>query len=228
MSFRSIAALSAFALLLTGCASAPQLPVPMNPAALAAPAKVGVMMTALPKVDTEFPGAGCLLCLAAASVANSELTNHTKTLPYEDLPQLKEQVAAILKQKGSNSIVITDAIEINKLPDAKTSGPNIARQDFSALGAKYGIDKLLVIAISDIGFKRPYASYIPTGEPKAEVNGVSYLVNLSNNTFEWYAPLRVVKGTDKWDEPPKFPGLTNAYFQAIEQLKDDVTKPLVK
>jgi hypothetical protein len=36
----------------------------------------------------------------------------------------------------------------------------------------------------------------------------------------------VQKATDgDWDEPPKFPGLTNAYFQAVEQFKDGAKKP---
>ena len=49
---------------LLGCASSPQLPVSFTDNALSG--RVGVVMTALPKVDTSFPGASCLLCLAAA------------------------------------------------------------------------------------------------------------------------------------------------------------------
>ena len=28
-----------------------------------------------------------------------------------------------------------------------------------------------------------------------------------------------------WDEPAKFPGLTNAYFQVVELGKDEVLRP---
>src|SRR2546426_4486990 len=95
--------------LLVGCATPPQPPVPLAATTLTTPAnKVGVAMSALPKVDTQFPGAACLLCLAAASVANSELTTYTRTLPYEDLPKLKDQVAEILRKKGTNATVIAE------------------------------------------------------------------------------------------------------------------------
>jgi hypothetical protein len=39
------------------------LPVALSPAALnATDMRIGVAMSALPKVDTTFPGADCLLC----------------------------------------------------------------------------------------------------------------------------------------------------------------------
>jgi hypothetical protein len=40
-------------------------------------------------------------------------------------------------------------------------------------------------------------------------------------------PLNMTKSADdKWDEPAKYPGLTNAYFQAIELGQDHFLKPL--
>ena len=39
----------------------------------------------------------------------------------------------------------------------------------------------------------------------------------------------VARGTEgTWDEPPKFPGLTNAYYQALETAMDTVKKPFAK
>jgi hypothetical protein len=59
------------------------------------------------------------------------------------------------------------------------------------------------------------------------LQGVGYIVNLKNNTYEWYLPVLVTKAADQnWDEPPKFPGLTNAYFQALEIGKDSFLRPL--
>lgn len=225
-SVRSI--LAALALLLGGCVAAPQQPVPLAPqiAGSGSP-RLGIAMTALPKVNTFFPGANCLLCIAAAEIANQSLTAHTQTLPYEDLPTLKEQAAAALATKGLQTKVIGEPINVAALPDNKTKGPNIARKDFSSLQTKYQIDKLLVIDITMLGMIRPYASYFPGSDPKAVIDGTGYIVNLSNNTFEWYAPLNVTRSADgTWDEAPSFPGLTNAYFQVIEKGKDNVLKPL--
>lgn len=213
--------------LLAGCASAPQLPVPVAAKTFAAPSnRIGVVMTALPAVDTQFPGAYCLLCMAAASVANSELTKYTKTLPYEDFPKLNVQLAEILKKKGA-AVTMIDALDIAALPDYDSKAPNFAKKDFRPLKAKYNVDKLLVVTIGMIGIERNYASYIPSGDPKARVAGTSYIVNLNDNALEWYLPVNAMKSSDgKWDEPPKFPGLTNAYFQALEMARDAIVTPL--
>src|ERR1700744_2579653 len=45
---------------------------------------VGIMVTSA-KVDTSFPGAGCLLCIAMANGANSALTKHAHTMSNQDV-----------------------------------------------------------------------------------------------------------------------------------------------
>jgi PBP1b-binding outer membrane lipoprotein LpoB len=215
------------ALMLGGCVTKPQLPVSLAQESLSTKSeKIGVAMTALPKVDTQFPGTGCILCIAAAAIANSDLTTYTQTLTHEDLPQLKAQVADTLRKKGSTVVMIEEVLDIDKLPDLKSEVPNTATKDFSSLQKKYNLDKLLVINISTLGIWRNYSAYIPSGDPKAVVKGKGYLVNLKSNVYEWYEPLDIAKSADgKWDEAPKFPGLTNAYFQAIELGKDSFLKP---
>ncbi|HEU4775283.1 MAG TPA: hypothetical protein VFS95_00575 [Telluria sp.] len=226
MNLRLSLVLVSLVALLTGCATAPQLPVAVSPQVLATPGtRIGVVMTALPKVDTEFPGAYCLLCMVAASATNSTLTDYTRTLPYEELPQLKNQLADVLTKRGA-TVVMIDKVDFDKLPDYSPATPNFARKNFSALKAQYNVDKLVVIALTGVGIERTYSAYIPTADPKARVAGVSYLVNLNSNALEWYLPLNVQKASDgKWDEPAKFPGLTNAYFQVLEMTKDEVLKP---
>lgn len=229
MNTRLSALLVSATFLLTACASAPQLPLPVAPQAFAAPSNnYGVFLNKLPVVDTNFPGASCLLCIAAASVANSSLTAHTKTLPAEDLAVLNKQVADVLKKKGVKVTMIDD-LDVSKLPDVSKEVPNFARKDFTSLKAKYKIDKLLVINIGLIGIERNYSAYIPNGEPKAKIAGNTYIVNLNDNSLEWSMPINAVKASDgKWDEPPKFPGLTNAYYQVVEMAKDSVLTPLAQ
>lgn len=219
--------LGAVALITSGCASVPQQPVSLSHNAIGSQAgRIGVAMTALPKHDTRLPGADCLLCLAAASIANSSLTSHTKTLPYEDLPKLKNKVADLLSKKGSNVTVIEEDLDVKSLKDFSSKEPNAAKKDFSPLRQKYNIDKLLVINITGIGFIRTYSAYIPTSDPQALLEGTGYLVDLDNNTYDWYQTVSITKGADQaWDEPPKFPGLTNAYFQALETGKDRFLEP---
>lgn len=212
---------------LGGCISPPQQPISLTRDAVGPQAgRVGVAQTALPKLDTQVPGASCLLCLAAASLANSSLTDHAQTLTYEDLPKLKNEIAKLLLKQGTNVSVIEEDVNVNDLPDVDSKTPNAVRKDFSALQKKYKLDKLLVIDITALGFIRTYASYIPTSDPKSVLQGAGYLVNLKSNVYDWYLPVSVIKSADqKWDEPPKFPGLTNAYFQAVEIGKDNFLRP---
>lgn len=218
----------AAAVLLTACAT-PQAPVVLGANAFATPgSSYGVMMTTMAPSDTFFPGADCLLCIAAASVANNKLTTHTKSLTPAELAKLNVEAANVLRKKGA-TVTMIDAFDIKTLPDASKSAPNFARKDFSSLKAKYHVDKLLVIAINATGFERRYATYTPSGDPKAKVGGVSYIVDLSTNAYEWYMPIDVQKASDgAWDEPPTFPGLTNAYYQSLEMTRDQVLKPLAQ
>lgn len=217
------------AVMLVGCATPPQQPISLSDEVVGARSgRIGVVMTPLPKVDTQLPGTGCLLCIAAAAVANSSLTSHAQTLPYEDIPNLKKDITGLLRNKGADAVEIPEDLIVGDLPDFGTSVPNAARKDYSALRKKYGIDKLLVIDITTLGFIRTYSSYIPTSAPKANLLGVGYMVNLKTNTYDWYKPVQVVKSSDQnWDEPPKFPGLTNAYFQALEIGMDNFRQPFV-
>lgn len=219
--------LTSASLLLGGCAGTPQKPVDFDRGTVVSPsARIGVIMTGLPKVDTHFPGAGCLLCAAAAAVANNSLTNHTQTLSDDDLATLKNEVAERLRSKGGNITVINENLDLDHLGSSSGNGPNIAKKDFSPLKDKYKVDKLLVINITSVGIVRPYSAYIPTSDPKAEIEGTGYVVNLSTNTYEWYMPVSVSKSADgKWDESPDYPGLTNAYFQALESGKDQFLQP---
>ncbi len=220
----SLAAISIF---LGGCTTIPQEPIQLSQNTLTSKAsRVGVAMTPLPKVDTTFIGASCLLCLAAASTANSTLTNYAHTLPYEDLTKLRNYVADRIHKIGPHVVVIADDLRLDTLSDYSGKGPNVAKKDFSSFKQKYKIDKLLVIEIDSLGFVRTYSAYIPTSDPKGEFRGAGYIVNLNDNTYEWYMPVDITKSADsKWDEPPKYPGLTNAYFQALEIGKDSFLKP---
>lgn len=217
-------------LVLSGCASVPQGPLPIQSSALSAQAgQVGVMMTPIPKPNVNLPGAGCLLCIAVASAVNSTLSRHAETLPLEDLPKLGEQVAEAIRKRGANAIVLKEVPDITKLDTFRSDTPNMAREDFRPLRDRLKVERLVVIQVDLVGFERSYSAYVPTSDPKAAFRGRAYMVNLSTNMLEWFLPVNVLKSADgRWDEPTAFPGLTNAYFQALELGREQILEGAMK
>lgn len=227
MSVRLMAVLGCLVLFLTGCANTQQRPLSLTQENTSYKnIRIGVAMTQLPKVEMQYPGAGCLLCLAAASIGNSTLSKYAETLPRDDVMGFKNDLASLLRVKGANVTVIEENLTLNSLPDSRVKGEGIAPKDFSSIQQKYKIDKLIVIDVSNLGISRSYSAYIPTSDPKGQFIGKGYIVNLSTNAYEWYQPIAEEKSSEgNWDDPPNFPGLTNAYFQAVELAKDEFLKP---
>jgi hypothetical protein len=229
MNFRIYAVICA-SLVLSGCASSPQLPVPLATSAMGATAgKVGVALNIVEKADTYFPGASCLLCYGLASAANSTLTAHVVKQPIDDVVQFQADVVTALSKKQTSVVALPRTWKLDIYPKVKSDQPNAAGLDFSALKKTNSLDRLLVINVTSLGVERTYASYIPTSEPKAFVTGTAYMVNLANNQYEWFAPFDIRRASDgKWDEPPSFPGLTNALVQAIESARTFILKPFAE
>lgn len=221
-------------LVLAACAGPVQPPVNLSSdyfsAGKAKTGRVGVLMAQLPKVDTEFPGAGCLLCIAVANGAHSALTKEVQTFSTTELTPLPGELVALLRKQGLDALLIEDAVKLSDLPDLGASDPtNKARKNFGALKTKHGIDRLLVVDITGLGVWRSYSAYVPQDVPKAVMVGTASLIDLRTHALDWYLPLSLSRAAEgAWDEPPKFPGLTNAYYQVLESGKDVIKKPFVK
>ena len=234
MSIRLLGTVLALSAFLAGCAGPVQQP--MNLAAdyfsagKAKAGKVGVVMSDLPKPDTQFPGASCLLCMAVANGVHSAMSKEVQTFSTTELQALPADLAALLKKQGLDVVVIKEPLKVDDLPDLAASDPvNKARKNYSSLKAKHGIDRLLVVHVTSLGVWRSYSAYVPTSPPRAVLNGTVSMIDLSTHALEWYMPLAVSRAADgAWDEPPKFPGLSNAYYQVLETSMDMVKKPMGK
>lgn len=213
---------------LAGCATPPQPPVELSAAGAtrAKSSRVGVAVSALPKPDTQFPGAGCLLCIAVASGVHSKLTTQVQTFSTAELEPLKNELVQLLAAQGWQPVQIDAPLLENDAPARRDAQPGQSRRDYSALKARHRIDRLLVVHIDALGVWRNYAGYVPQGSPFALVKGEALLVDLSTHGLDWYLPINVNRQSEgEWDEAPKYPGLTNAYYQAIEEARDIVRKP---
>ena len=213
-------------ILLSGCSFTPQKPVPLDSQFYQIKnEKVGIYLDALPKANTHFPGANCLLCLAAAEVANSDLSDHVQSLPNSDLNDSVTIVEGILKAKGLDVIRVENKIDIKKLESFSSESETIpyARKDYRSLKDSLGVDKLVIIDINQLGVQRSYNAYVPTSDPLGYAHGAISVIDLSDNRYNLYESFNIktaVKGD--WDEPNQFPGVTTAYFQSIEVLKEQI------
>lgn len=231
MMFRRLGAAVALiaAALLAGCATPPQQPINLASdymsSGKAKQGRVGVVMAELPKPDTQFPGAGCLLCIAVANVAHSSLNKEVQAFSTEELKPLPGQLVELLRKQGIDAVLLTDPLKVADLPDMTGDNTNKSRKSFSALKSKHQLDRLLVVNITSLGVARSYSAYVPTDVPRAVLNGTASLIDLSTHSLEWYVPLNLSRAAEgAWDEP-KFPGLTNAYYQVLETGMDTVKKP---
>lgn len=226
MSTIKVVALSFLALLVIGCAPAPIKPVPLEAQFYEQKThKVGVYLDTLPNVNTFFPGAGCLLCLAAAEVANSDVTEHVKTFSVEDIKSIAADVEMALKSKDLKPIVVTSPINWDKLEDFKAPDElkQYARKDLRSLKQSLGVDKMVLIDINQVGVIRSYSSYIPTSDPMGYLYGEVAIVDLTDNSYNMYQSVNIKTAVvGEWDEPKNFPGITTAFYESINTLKQKV------
>jgi len=222
--------LSLVVFLAVGCTSAPIKPVSLDEHFYKEKTqKVGIYLDTLPKVNTYFPGAGCLLCLAAAEIANSSVTDHVQALSIEDIDDIVADVESALDEKGLESVLVTKKMDLEKMSkfSAPDAGPDqviqYARKDFRSLKSSLGVDKLVLIDINQVGVIRSYQSYIPTTGPMGYLYGEVAIIDLNDNSYKMYESVNiktVVVG--EWDEPTTFPGITTAFYEALNILKERV------
>lgn len=217
-----------WALGLTACASTPFNPIKMDQNLYQnKDATVGVYIVAPDKVDTYLDGASCLLCYAAAAAANGSLTKHMKTLDVNDFTAIKTDLVEILQEKGMNAQLVEAKLALTKLKKFKPKSAGFAEQDYTPLKAAAGVDKLLILQVNMLGAQRFYNGYVPTSSPSGAVSAKMFMVDLTSNKLELDQRINervAVEG--EWDEPTSFPGVTSAFYEAVERAKIQIKQQL--
>lgn len=226
MKYLSIA-VAIFVLFATGCASVPQQSnVSLNLDLIPKEQKIGLYVSPVPKITTFFPGANCLLCIGAASLANSSLTKQVETFQADELAKTQAVITQQLKAKGYDVVIISSLIPEKKLAKIKPVAGSTIAKNYSIYKTRHGVDQLLVVNFGTVGVVRQYSSYIPNGAPQATVSAQFYMIDVVRNAYNLYAPINIVKSADgEWDAPPAFPGMTNAFYQSEEEAVDLLKAP---
>jgi hypothetical protein len=93
---------------------------------------------------------------------------------------------------------------------------------------KYGVDRLLLVYVTATGATRSYYSIVPTSVPMAQVGGQGMVVDLADNKLLWFQPFVAVQAAQgEWDEPT-YSNLSNAFYQAVDNSRQQMITPFAK
>jgi hypothetical protein len=167
-----------------------------------------------------------LLDYAIISGAMSELKSHVLTLQQSEFTTVRESLEQAFQAKGYNVVQISEPLDSDKLkssPQKDTKTEFYTEKDYTSLAQKYGVSKLLLVEVNQSGVARNYHGFIPLDDPHAVISIRGQLIDLSNNQLLWNTNASQTKFTDgNWDEPPAYPGLTESFYVAIEDMKTNL------
>ena len=226
MSFDShtlkITVITALTFLLAACGSTPQPTVALESN------NVGVDKTVVfayvgPEDEsgtTHIYGASCLLCYGVAAGLTSSLDTHLEsTVDASEMEAIRDLVISEYREHNSDVSVVTLNTEIKKLKKFKGE-LGFAPKDFRPLAETLNADVLVLLELTEHGAYRSFSGYVPNGDPQGYVHGLLSTIDLKTNAYIQYLVIdEKVQPEGEWDEPTTFPGVTNAYYQAVENVK---------
>lgn len=221
-----ILAIVAVSIVLTACGATPQPTVSLLSNTLPNQEQTIGLAFIPPKDEatTHIYGAGCLLCYGVASALTSSLDKHLESnVTTDELIAIKDLVKSKYEQRFAKVIELNLPKPVDKLPKFKGE-LGFAERDFKTLKNQLGVDVLVVFEVSEHGAFRSFSNYVPNGDPQGYVSGILYAVDLNDNKYIQYQPIRVtVQPPGEWDEPDTFPTFTTSYYQAIEDVKKQLS-----
>ncbi|EJK99699.1 MULTISPECIES: hypothetical protein [Pseudomonas] len=228
MSFRILRTWGVLTLLaclaLTGCANVQQ-PIALDQQFWGAKEPtIGVAITVLPAPELMLTGSQGLLDVAINKGVNSKLSDNVKTWEVRDLDTLPDVIVAKLQAKGYKAKRIIDQIDLKNYKNISFREGYMTK-DMTPMKAMYGVDRLLLVNVFVTGATRSYYSLVPTSVPMAQVGGQGMVVDLADNKLLWFQPFAAVQAAQgEWDEP-NYANLSNAFYQAIDNSRQQMITP---
>jgi hypothetical protein len=214
-------------LTLTGCANV-QPPVPLDQQFWdAKEPTIGVAISELPPPVLALTGNQGILDYAINAGVNSKLSDNVKTWQVRDFDTLPDVIVAKLQAKGYKAKRIDEKVDLKTYKETKfREGYTI--KDLTPMKTKYGVDRLLLVYVTATGATRSYYSIVPTSVPMAQVGGQGMVVDLADNKLLWFQPFVAVQAAQgDWDEPT-YTNLSNAFYQAVDNSRQQMITPFAK
>lgn len=211
---------------LTGCASVQQ-PLPLEETFWSEKQEViGVAIAELPKPGSVLGGQQGLLDLAINTGVTSGMRAKVETWDITSLHGTPEKVVAQLQVLGYQAKPLAQPLTLADLPEIKGTKLGYSKINFSPLKEQEGIDKLVLFTVSAAGTYRTYYSIVPTSDPIAQVGATVQVIDLDDNRLLFHKPLAITRAADgDWDESPDYPNLSNAFYQALDEIQQQFISP---
>jgi hypothetical protein len=210
-------------ILLGAAACSTQQPLPLDAQFYGEKSPVAVLMAPLPQPGLFRIGQQGLLDMAINSEMTSDLGNYVEKLDVSEFKRTQTELASVLEQRGMTPVLVAEPVDAATLPPHEGEKKDFAPHDFRGLREKYHADRALFIEIKQLGFQRSYYGFVPTSDPVAILRGTAMVVDLRTNGLLWYQPLAETRPADgAWDNPPDYPGLTNALYQTMENARRSI------
>lgn len=225
---RTWAALTLLACLtLTGCAHV-QPPVPLDHQFWdAKEPTIGVAMTVVPEPVLALTGNQGLLDYAINKGVNNKLSDNVEKWQVGDLNTLPDVLVAKLQAKGYKAKRINEPVDL-KIYKETSFREGYMTRDMTPVKATYGVDRLLLVNVYATGATRSYYSIVPTSVPMAQVGGQGMVIDLADNKLLWFKPFVATQAAQgEWDEPT-YTNLSNAFYQAVDNSRQQMITPFAQ
>ncbi|MVV52161.1 hypothetical protein EJA72_28570 [Pseudomonas sp. PB120] len=211
-------------LTLTGCAHV-QPPVPLdNQFWDAKEPTIGVAITVVPEPVLALTGNQGILDYAINKGVNSKLSDNVEKWQTRDLNTLPDAIVAKLQAKGYKAKRINEPVDL-KVYKETSFREGYTGRDLTPIKGAYGVDRLLLVNVFATGATRSYYSIVPTSVPMAQVSGQGMVVDLADNKLLWFKPFAAVQAAQgEWDEPT-YTNLSNAFYQAMDNSRQQMITP---
>lgn len=210
-----------FYLILTGCASTPN--VSLSPNFWKNPQHVKVSNDKKHHAEFYQEGSEGILDVVINNAVTNRFQAHLKNYKLAEFNSIKMNFVKHLRAHHIDAAPYQN-IDISKLEPIKGNKKIFSERDYTTFATNIR-NKLLIVSINQVGAVRPYYAFIPLGAPKAICSLTGRLIDLKNNHILWrYTSNVVMPVQGKWDQPPNYPNFNHALKQAIylaqAQLQD--------
>ncbi|MBL8509537.1 hypothetical protein [Chitinimonas sp. JJ19] len=179
---------------------------------------VAIVVGKLPKPMSMKVGAQGLLDVAINNAMASGLDKHLAGLDISRFNRVGQQFNSHLTEQGFAQVQLIEDFDFASLPEFKDKGrgTGFAGRDFRGLAQRYQASKIITLNVAAAGTLRAYYGFIPLEEPRARFMIEAQLVNLKDNSLEWYSTVdQVAPVVGPWDQPEAYPNLTKAFYGAL-------------